>query len=88
MNVLYYLPLCAFCDVFACVQYEVKIKSLTDSLRALEQKKRQLEENVDCLNEEIVRLAAQGKLATELPLLLLCQASSGLVGFLCLCKAL
>lgn len=50
--------------MFACVQYEVKIKSLTDSLRVLEQKKRQLEENVDSLNEEIVRLAAQGKLAT------------------------
>lgn len=43
----------------------MKIKSLTDSLRVLEQKKRQLEENVDSLNEEIVRLAAQGKLAAE-----------------------
>ncbi|XP_075899207.1 kinesin-1 heavy chain-like [Nelusetta ayraudi] len=42
-------------------QYEVKIKSLTDSLRVLEQKKRHLEENVDSLNEEIVRLAAQDK---------------------------
>lgn len=54
--------LCDFC-VCVCVQYEVKIKSLTDSLRVLEQKKRQLEENVDSLNEEIVRLAAQGKLS-------------------------
>lgn len=53
-----------FVTCFACVQYEVKIKSLTDSLRGLEQKKRQLEENVDSLNVEIVRLAAQGKLAT------------------------
>lgn len=44
-----------------CVQYEVKIKSLTESLRAVEQKKRQLEENVDSLNEEIVRIKAQGK---------------------------
>lgn len=53
----------------------MKIKSLTDSLRALEQKKRQLEENVDSLNVEIVRLAAQGRS--------FCY-SSGVVGFLCL----
>lgn len=43
------------------VQHEAKIKSLTDSLQNVEQKKRQLEENVDSLNEEIVRIKAQGR---------------------------
>ncbi|KAF7651189.1 hypothetical protein LDENG_00114770, partial [Lucifuga dentata] len=42
-------------------QYEVKIKSLTENLQNVEQKKRQLEENVDSLNEEIVRIRAQDK---------------------------
>uniref|UniRef100_A0A4W6BWN8 Kinesin-like protein n=1 Tax=Lates calcarifer TaxID=8187 RepID=A0A4W6BWN8_LATCA len=41
-------------------QYEAKIKSLTDCLQNVEQKKRQLEENVDSLSEEIVRIKAQG----------------------------
>ncbi|XP_076617260.1 kinesin-1 heavy chain-like [Chaetodon auriga] len=45
-------------------QYEAKIKSLTDSLQNVEQKKRQLEENVDSLNEEIVRIKAQDKVST------------------------
>ncbi|XP_023118391.2 kinesin-1 heavy chain-like [Amphiprion ocellaris] len=42
-------------------QHEAKIKSLTDCLQNVEQKKRQLEENVDSLNEEIVRIKAQEK---------------------------
>uniref|UniRef100_A0A8C2X7L1 Kinesin-like protein n=1 Tax=Cyclopterus lumpus TaxID=8103 RepID=A0A8C2X7L1_CYCLU len=42
-------------------QHEAKIKSLSDSLQNAEQKKRQLEENVDFLNEEIVRIKAQEK---------------------------
>ncbi|XP_061821691.1 kinesin-1 heavy chain-like [Nerophis lumbriciformis] len=42
-------------------QQEAKIKSLTDCLQNVEQKKRQLEENVDYLNEEIVRIGAQDK---------------------------
>lgn len=43
------------------VQHEAKIKSQTDCLQNVEQKKRQLEENVDSLNEEIVRIKAQGE---------------------------
>uniref|UniRef100_A0A3Q3WLB9 Kinesin-like protein n=1 Tax=Mola mola TaxID=94237 RepID=A0A3Q3WLB9_MOLML len=42
-------------------QHEAKIKSLTEYLQNVEQKKRQLEENVDCLNEELVKLSAQEK---------------------------
>uniref|UniRef100_A0A3B5L2G3 Kinesin-like protein n=1 Tax=Xiphophorus couchianus TaxID=32473 RepID=A0A3B5L2G3_9TELE len=42
-------------------QYEAKIKSLTDSLQNVEHKKRQLEENVDLLNDEIVRIRAEEK---------------------------
>ncbi len=43
-----------------CLQNEAKIKSLTEYLQNIEQKKRQLEENVDSLNEELVKLSAQG----------------------------
>ncbi|XP_035512112.1 kinesin-1 heavy chain-like [Morone saxatilis] len=45
-------------------QHEAKIKSLTDSLQNVEQKKRQLEENVDSLHEEIVRIKAQERVNT------------------------
>ncbi len=48
-------------DLFCvCLQYEAKIKSLTEYLQNIEHKKRQLEENVDSLNEELVKLSAQG----------------------------
>ncbi|XP_010222896.1 PREDICTED: kinesin-1 heavy chain, partial [Tinamus guttatus] len=40
-------------------QHEAKIKSLTEYLQNVEQKKRQLEESVDSLNEELVQLRAQ-----------------------------
>lgn len=50
-----------FLLVPVCGQYEAKIKSLTDCLQNVEQKKRQLEENVDSLNEEIVRIRGQGE---------------------------
>ncbi|XP_068605314.1 kinesin-1 heavy chain [Brachionichthys hirsutus] len=42
-------------------QHEAKIKSLTEYLQNIEHKKRQLEENVDALNEELVKLSAQEK---------------------------
>uniref|UniRef100_A0A8C5I6B4 Kinesin-like protein n=1 Tax=Gouania willdenowi TaxID=441366 RepID=A0A8C5I6B4_GOUWI len=40
-------------------QHEAKIKSLTEYLQNVEHKKRLLEENVDSLNEELVKLSAQ-----------------------------
>ncbi|MBN3292103.1 KINH protein, partial [Polypterus senegalus] len=40
-------------------QHEAKIKSLTEYLQNVEHKKRQLEESVDTLNEEMVKLRAQ-----------------------------
>lgn len=46
--------------LFSVCQHEAKIKSLTEYLQNVEQKKRQLEENVDSLNEELVKLSAQG----------------------------
>uniref|UniRef100_A0A3Q4BBG3 Kinesin-like protein n=1 Tax=Mola mola TaxID=94237 RepID=A0A3Q4BBG3_MOLML len=46
-------------------QHEAKIKSLTEYLQNVEQKKRQLEENVDCLNEELVKLSAQVSISHE-----------------------
>lgn len=42
------------------MQHEAKIKSLTEYLQNVEQKKRQLEEDVDSLNEELVKISAQG----------------------------
>ncbi|KAM6971065.1 kinesin-1 heavy chain-like [Tautogolabrus adspersus] len=45
-------------------QYEAKIKSLTESLQNVEQKKRLLEENLDSLNEEVVRIRTQEKVKT------------------------
>ncbi|XP_070409113.1 kinesin-1 heavy chain isoform X2 [Nothobranchius furzeri] len=55
-------------DLTACQlrvsQHEAKIKSLTESLQNVEHKKRQLEENVDLLHEEIVRIRAQEKVNT------------------------
>lgn len=44
------------------LQHEAKIKSLTEYLQNVEQKKRQLEETVDSLNEELVKISAQGTL--------------------------
>lgn len=44
------------------LQHEAKIKSLTEYLQNVEQKKRQLEEIVDSLNEELVKISAQGTL--------------------------
>lgn len=41
-------------------KHEAKIKSLTEYLQNVEQKKRQLEESVDSLSEELVQLRAQG----------------------------
>lgn len=46
-------------------QHEAKIKSLTEYLQNVEQKKRQLEESVDSLGEELVQLRAQGILASN-----------------------
>ncbi|XP_064648627.1 kinesin heavy chain-like isoform X4 [Lineus longissimus] len=43
-------------------QYEAKIRSLNDSLRDVETKKRTLEESIDTLNEECARLRAQEQL--------------------------
>ncbi|CAL8388560.1 unnamed protein product [Gadus morhua 'NCC'] len=42
-------------------QHQAKIKSLTDYMQNVEQKKRQLEESQDGLMEELAKLKAQGK---------------------------
>ncbi|TMS09370.1 Kinesin-1 heavy chain [Larimichthys crocea] len=58
-----HLPDCLYkhlCYFFG-LQHEAKIKSLTEYLQNVEQKKRQLEENVDSLNEELVKISAQEK---------------------------
>ncbi|XP_029818051.1 kinesin heavy chain [Manacus vitellinus] len=43
-------------------QHEAKIKSLTDYMQNMEQKRRQLEESQDSLNEELAKLRAQEKM--------------------------
>uniref|UniRef100_A0A3B3Q9M3 Kinesin family member 5B n=1 Tax=Paramormyrops kingsleyae TaxID=1676925 RepID=A0A3B3Q9M3_9TELE len=42
-------------------KHEAKIKSLTEYLQNVEQKKRQLEETMDSLNEELVKISTQGE---------------------------
>lgn len=44
-----------------CFKHEAKIKSLTDYMQNMEQKRRQLEESQDSLTEELAKLRAQGK---------------------------
>ncbi|NWW20577.1 KIF5C protein, partial [Falcunculus frontatus] len=43
-------------------KHEAKIKSLTDYMQNMEQKRRQLEESQDSLNEELAKLRAQEKM--------------------------
>lgn len=50
----FFLSICYF-------KHEAKIKSLTDYMQNMEQKRRQLEESQDSLNEELAKLRAQGK---------------------------
>lgn len=47
--------------LFSYSQHEAKIKSLTDYMQNMEQKRRQLEESQDSLSEELAKLRAQGK---------------------------
>lgn len=42
------------------MQHQAKIKSLTDYMQNMEQKKRQLEESHDSLSEELAKLQDQG----------------------------
>lgn len=44
------------------LKHEAKIKSLTDYMQNMEQKRRQLEESQDSLNEELAKLRAQGRI--------------------------
>uniref|UniRef100_A0AAR2JL24 Kinesin-like protein n=1 Tax=Pygocentrus nattereri TaxID=42514 RepID=A0AAR2JL24_PYGNA len=46
-------------------QHEAKIRSLTEYMQNMELKKRQLEENYDCLSEELARLHNSASLFTE-----------------------
>lgn len=42
-------------------QHEAKMRSMIESMKDLEDKKRALEQTQDVLNEELVKLRAQGK---------------------------
>lgn len=56
----------SFCDfLFVCVQHEAKIRSLTEYMQSVEQKKRQLEESHDSLSEELAKLQEQGNMHTS-----------------------
>uniref|UniRef100_A0A452RPQ5 Kinesin-like protein n=1 Tax=Ursus americanus TaxID=9643 RepID=A0A452RPQ5_URSAM len=58
-----YLAGC-FQDIFGfqTLDHEAKIKSLTDYMQNMEQKRRQLEESQDSLSEELAKLRAQEKM--------------------------
>uniref|UniRef100_A0A673GXV5 Kinesin-like protein n=1 Tax=Sinocyclocheilus rhinocerous TaxID=307959 RepID=A0A673GXV5_9TELE len=43
-------------EVSVCFQHEAKIRSLTEYMQNMELKKRQLENNYDCLSEELAKL--------------------------------
>ncbi|XP_016097262.1 kinesin heavy chain-like [Sinocyclocheilus grahami] len=43
-------------EVSVCFQHEAKIRSLTEYMQNMELKKRQLENNYDCLSEELTKL--------------------------------
>uniref|UniRef100_A0A3B3Q6I2 Kinesin family member 5B n=1 Tax=Paramormyrops kingsleyae TaxID=1676925 RepID=A0A3B3Q6I2_9TELE len=47
-------------------KHEAKIKSLTEYLQNVEQKKRQLEETMDSLNEELVKISTQGEVKNQI----------------------
>lgn len=55
----------SFLSICRC-KHEAKIKSLTDYMQNMEQKRRQLEESQDSLTEELAKLRAQGKQVTPL----------------------
>ena len=42
-------------------QHEAKMRSMLETIKELEEKKRSLEQSQDVLNEELVKLRAQGK---------------------------
>uniref|UniRef100_A0A452RPQ8 Kinesin-like protein n=1 Tax=Ursus americanus TaxID=9643 RepID=A0A452RPQ8_URSAM len=48
--------------LFVYLKHEAKIKSLTDYMQNMEQKRRQLEESQDSLSEELAKLRAQEKM--------------------------
>lgn len=47
------------------LQHEAKIRSLTEYMQSVEQKKRQLEESHDSLSEELAKLQDQGNTKTH-----------------------
>uniref|UniRef100_A0A672L4E8 Kinesin-like protein n=1 Tax=Sinocyclocheilus grahami TaxID=75366 RepID=A0A672L4E8_SINGR len=47
-------------EVSVCFQHEAKIRSLTEYMQNMELKKRQLENNYDCLSEELTKLQTAG----------------------------
>ena len=61
-------------------QHEAKMKTVAETMKENEEKKRHLEDSVDTLNEECARLKAQGKLPEYLhqfrPLLLILRQLS------------
>lgn len=49
------------------MQHEAKIRSLTEYMQSMEQKKRLLEESHDSLSEELAKLQDQGKTQEKNP---------------------
>lgn len=57
-------------SVFVFAQHEAKIRSLTEYMQSVEQKKRLLEESHDSLSEELAKLQDQGNLQSTHKILL------------------
>lgn len=52
---------------FVLMQHEAKIRSLTEYMQSMEQKKRLLEESHDSLSEELAKLQDQGNTQEKYP---------------------
>lgn len=65
---VFFMMLTLCLRIFVCVseQHEAKIRSLTEYMQNVEQKKRQLEDNYDALSEELYMLQNSGKTNIQL----------------------
>lgn len=46
--------------MFSCLQYEAKMSTLNETIKDIDSKKKQLQENVDNLNDQVEMLKMEG----------------------------
>jgi len=60
LHACYWYWIC-ICHYTVYVQHEAKMKSLSETVKDGDHRKRQLEEQIDQLNDECAKLSAQGR---------------------------